>query len=165
MASIGKKMQNAMNEQINAELASGYIYLAMAAYFESETLMGFANWMRVQAQEELNHAMKFYDFIVERGGRVTLTPIGIEKTEWESPLEAFEDAYAHEKKISALIEDLAALAAEEKDYMSRAGILDWFLDEQIEEEEQTLTIVDYLKLVGDSVNGLMQIDAKLGQRE
>jgi ferritin len=156
-------MEDALNKQINAELYSSYLYLSMAGYFESVDLSGFAAWMRVQAQEELVHAMKLYDFVNERGGRVTLTAIEAPAVEWESPLAVFEQAYRHEQKVTGLINGLVDLAIEEKDHASRSFLM-WFVDEQVEEEASADAVVRKLKLAGESGSGLFMIDRELGQR-
>lgn len=160
---IGKKMQDALNEQINAELYSAYLYLSMVAYFESVNLPGFANWMRVQTQEELTHAMKIYDYVNERGGRVTLKSIAEPPTEWKSPLAAFEDAYKHEQKVTGLINDLVNLAIEEKDHVANM-FLQWFVNEQVEEENNADTIVRKIKLMADAPGGMYLLDNEMGQR-
>ena len=128
---IEKAMQEAMNEQINKELFSSYLYLSMAAYFEDKNLPGFAHWMRLQADEEREHAMKFYDFILERGGRVILKAIDAPKTEWSSSLEVAEEVAAHEAKVTASINALYELALKEKDYPAQV-MLQWFISEQVE---------------------------------
>jgi ferritin len=161
---IGKKMLDALNEQINAELYSSYLYLAMAADFEAKNLKGFAKWMEVQAKEEAGHAKKFYDFLVDRGGRVALKVIAAPPAEWKSPLAAFEEAYAHEQKVTGLIHKLAELAAAEKDHAA-AVMLQWFVTEQVEEEANASEIVEKLKLVKDSAQGLFMMDSLLGQRK
>lgn len=161
---ISKTMQDAINKQINAELYSSYMYLAMAAYFESENLKGAAKWMRKQAQEENVHAMKFFDFINDRMGRVTLTAIDAPKTEWKSALEAFEEAFAHEQKVTGLINDLMTQAQKEKDHAS-AEMLQWFVKEQVEEEASADEVVNQLKMVGESKSSLLMIDHHLGKRE
>jgi len=130
---ISKKIEKALNKQINAELYSAYLYLSMVAYFESVNLPGFANWMKVQTQEELMHAMKIYDFVNERGGRVVLKAIEAPPTEWDSPLDAFEATYKHEQKVTGLINNLVNLAIEEKDHAT-SSFLQWFVNEQVEEE-------------------------------
>ena len=160
---IGKKMQDALNEQVNAEFYSAYLYLSMAAYFESTSLPGFATWMRVQTQEELLHGMKIYDYVNERGGRVTLKSIGEPQTEWESPLAAFEAAYKHEQKVTGLISGLVNLAVEEKDIAANT-FLQWFVDEQVEEEESAETVVNKLKLAVDASDGMNMLDNEMGQR-
>jgi ferritin len=161
---INKKIQNAFNQQINAELFSEYLYLAMAAHFESESLKGMANWMRIQAGEERAHAMKFYQYILDRSGKVVLAQIEAPKTNWSSPLEVFEGAYAHEVKVTGLINDLVNLASEEKDHAARQ-FLEWFVNEQVEEEANASTIVDRLKLVGDNGVAIYMIDQELSQRQ
>jgi len=161
---LSPKLQDAFNKQINAELHSSYLYLSMAAYFESKDLKGMANWMVVQAGEEKAHAMRFYDFINDRSGRVLLTQIEAPKTEWKSPLEAFEDAYKHEIKITGMINDLFNLVAIEKDGAGH-DFLEWFCREQVEEEANAQLIVAQLKLVGDNGVGLYMLDQQLGQRK
>jgi ferritin len=158
------KMQDAMNNQINAEMYSSYLYLSMAAYFESVNLRGMANWMRVQSQEETEHAMKFFEHIIERGGKVVLTAIKAPPTQWASPLAVFEESYKHECLISGLINDLADLAAAEKDHAS-AVFLQWFVNEQVEEEAAAGEIVQKLRMIGESKNGLFMMDHRLGQRK
>jgi len=160
---LNPKIEEAFNRQINAELHSSYLYLSMAAYFESENLAGMAAWMRIQAQEELNHALKFFDFINERDGRVTLTPVEGPKIEWESPFDAFQDAYNHECKITGLINQLVDLSIHESDHAANA-FLQWFVTEQVEEEASAKTIVDKLKLAGDNTVALLMMDGELGQR-
>lgn len=157
------KMQDALNRQLNAELFSSYLYLSMAAYFEDKSFPGMANWMRLQAKEENMHGMKFYDFINERNGRVTLAAIDAPKTEWNSPLEAFEEAYMHEQKITGLINELVNLALAEKDHAA-ASFLQWFVNEQVEEEASVAQIIDQLRLVGDNGVALYMIDQQLAQR-
>jgi ferritin len=160
---LNKKMEEALNSQHNAELYSGYLYLAMCAYFQSMNLGGFATWMRVQAQEELVHAMKFYDFINTRGGRVLLKTIDGPPAEWDSPLAAFEAAYAHEQKVTGMINDLVGLAREEHDHATEI-FLQWFVSEQVEEEDSANGVVQKIKLMGDARGGLFMLDGELGQR-
>ena len=160
---LTEKMQAALNEQINAEFYSSYLYLSMSAYFESINLGGFANWMKVQAEEELLHGMKFYDFVNERGGRVTLGAIDAPQTEWDSPLAAFEAVYKHEQKVTGLINDLVNLAIEEKDHATNI-FLQWFVTEQVEEEAGADEVVQKLKLMGDARGGMFMFDRELGQR-
>jgi len=161
---IGAKMEAAINKQINAELYSGYLYLSMAAYFESQNLKGMAHWMEVQAGEEQGHAMRFYNFLNERGGRVKLQAIEQPKTDWKSPLAAFEEAYAHEQKVTAMIESLVDLASSEQDKAAFA-MLQWFVSEQVEEEASTSEIAQKLKMVKESGHGVFMIDQALGRRE
>jgi ferritin len=160
---LSTAMQDAINEQINKELYSGYLYLSMAAYFESTGLPGFATWMRAQSQEELEHALKFFDYVNERGGRVELEAIEKPTVAWESPLAVFEATYEHEQMVTALINNLYKVALEENDYASQV-MLHWFIDEQVEEEASVSQIVDSLERVGDKGQGLIMLDRALGQR-
>ncbi len=163
MATINESMQDAINRQINAELYSSYLYLSMAAHFESNDLSGAAGWMRAQAQEEVLHAMKFFHYVCERGGDVTLTAIDAPPTTWESPLAVFEDAYAHEQKVSALIDGLVELADETKDRAS-ANFLQWFVAEQVEEEATAHAVVRQLRLASGAPGALFMLDRELGRR-
>lgn len=160
---LSDRMEKALNDQVNAEFYSSYLYLSMAAYFNEVNLTGFARWMEVQALEELTHAMKFYRFINERGGRVALAAIKNPKTAWSSPLEAFEDAFKHEQMVTGLINDLVDLAIAEKDHASN-HFLQWFVAEQVEEEASANEIVQKIKLVGEAQGGLFMLDRELGQR-
>ncbi|MHC4713917.1 MAG: ferritin [Planctomycetota bacterium] len=160
---IGKKIQDSFNEQIKEELASAYIYLSMAAWFNEAGYDGMAHWMRVQHQEETGHAMKFFDHITERNGRVELLAIDKPKVEWSSALEAWQDAYKHEQYISSRINRLMKLAHAESDFAAE-GLLDWFVAEQVEEEDSTRRVVDLLEKMGDSVNGIIMLDRELGKR-
>ena len=160
---LSPRMQDALNRQINAELFSSYLYLSMAGHFEAKDLKGMANWMRIQAGEENAHAMRIFDFINDRSGRVTLTAIEAPKAEWNSPLDAFEDAYKHETKITGMINDLMNTAGAEKDGAAH-DFLEWFCREQVEEESVAQLIVSQLKLVGDGV-GVYLLDKELGQRK
>ena len=161
---LGKKIENAINKQINAEIWSAYLYLSMSAYFESINLGGFANWMRVQAQEEVGHAMRFYNHVVERRGRVTVSSITAPSINWKSPLNAFEDAFKHEQKVTSMIDNLVTMAAAEKDYAT-ANMLQWFIDEQVEEELSTDAIVQKLKMIGTNTGGLYMLDRELAERK
>jgi ferritin len=160
---LEKKMEEALNRQLNAELYSSYLYLSMAAYFLSRNLPGFANWMRVQAQEELVHGMKFYDYVAERGGRIALANIEGPPTEWESPEAVFGNVYEHEQKVTGLINELVNLAIQEKDHASN-NFLQWFVSEQVEEEASACDVLEKVKLVGGSPNALLLLDRELGQR-
>lgn len=160
---IGKKMQDALNEQINAELYSAYLYQAMAAYFEAGNLRGFAHWMELQDKEEKGHAKKMYDFLVDRGGRVALKAIAAPPAEWKSALAVFEDTYAHEQKVTGLIHKLVDLARAENDHAAEV-FLAWFVTEQVEEEAHASEIVEKLKMVKEHPQGLLMLDAQLGQR-
>jgi ferritin len=160
---IGKKLRDAMNEQIKNELESYYIYLSMSAYFDGENLGGMAHWMRCQAHEEMMHAMKLFDHILERGGKVTLLNLKQLKTSWKSPLEAFRDADEHERFISGKIRDLTKICRKEGEFASEP-ILAWFNGEQVEEEATTGKIVADLERVARSKEGLLMIDRELGAR-
>lgn len=160
---LSTKMQDAFNRQLNEELFSSYLYMSMSAYFESANLKGMASWMRVQAQEELAHAMKFFSFIHERDGQAVLTGIEGPKTEWSSALDAFEDTYKHECKITGLINDLVESSLAEKDYAANA-FLQWFVTEQVEEEASAKEVRDKLRFVGDDNVVLFMLDQELGQR-
>ena len=160
---IKEKIQDALNKQINAELYSSYLYLSMSAFFESINLKGCANWMRVQTQEELVHAMKFYDYLIERGGKVLLSSIESPPTEWPSPLAIFENAYQHEQKVTGLINYLVDLAIAEKDHATN-NFLQWFVSEQVEEEASADEVVQKIKLMGDARGGIFMLDRELAQR-
>ena len=160
---IDKKMENALNEQINEELFSSYLYLAMAADFEEKGLPGFANWMRVQAQEENDHAMKIFDFITRRNGVVSLDAIAKPQQTWEKPVTAIETAYEHEVHITGCINKLVNIARELNDNATEY-MLQWFVDEQVEEEENASNILDKLRTIGESGHGLLMVDNELGQR-
>lgn len=160
---LKEPVENALNDQINAELYSEHVYLSMAAYYEDEGLPGFASWMRAQAAEERAHAMRIYDFVVERDGRVRLGSIDAPPTEWSSPADAFQTAYEHEVEISRKIDDLVALAREENDNATE-NMLQWFVAEQVEEEATAQGILDKLRHVGDDGPGLLMVDQELGQR-
>ena len=160
---LNGKIEKALNDQLNAEIYSAYLYLSMSAYFQSISLGGFATWMRVQGQEELLHAMKFYDFINERGGRVTLKAVEAPPTEWDSPLSTFEAVYEHEQKVTGLINNLVELALSEHDHATHI-FLQWFVSEQVEEEDSANDVVQKIKLMGDAKGGLFMLDRELGQR-
>jgi len=160
---LKQKIEKSFNEQITEELFSSYLYLSMSSYFQSINLPGFANWMRVQAQEELMHAMKFYDYINERRGRVLLKEIKTPQHEWKSPLEVFEAALKHEEYITEKINNLVDISIKEKDHASNV-FLQWFVNEQVEEEASADDIINRLKLVGDSKDGLFMIDRELATR-
>ncbi len=160
---ISKKMTKALNEQVNAELFSAYLYLSMEAHFKSLNLNGFANWMRVQTQEEIAHAMKIYEFINERGGRITLKAIDGPLTKWDSPLAVFKAVYEHEQKVTGLINNLVDLAIEEKDHATNT-FLQWFVNEQVEEESSADEMVQQLKMMEKAPGGMFMLDRELGQR-
>ena len=160
---LAEKMQTALNGQLNAELYSSYLYLSMNAYFKSVNLDGFANWMYYQAQEELQHSLKFYDFIIQRGGKVQLQQIAAPPTEWSSPLAVFEATLEHEQKVTGLINNLVDVAHEERDHATSI-FLQWFVSEQVEEEESVGGVLEQLKLMGDAKGGLFMIDRELAKR-
>ena len=160
---ISEKMQDAINGQINAELYSSYLYLSMNAYFKSINLDGFANWMHFQAQEELTHAMKLYDFINQRGGRVNLMQIEAPPALWSSPQAVFEATLEHEQKVTGLINELVELALAEHDHASNI-FLQWFVSEQVEEEESVTGVLEQLKLMGEAKGGHFMIDRELAKR-
>jgi ferritin len=161
---LSKKMLTALNDQIHHELESAYIYLSMSAYFDAENLPGFSQWMRLQFEEEMDHAFRFYNFILSRGAKVVLQAIDAPPAEYESPLTAFEKALAHEQKITGDIHKLYKLAVEEDDYPS-LSLLQWFIDEQVEEEENVGGVVDDLKRVKGSGHALLLLDRELGLRQ
>lgn len=161
---LSQTIQDAMNEQIKNELYSAYLYLSMSAYCESINLPGFAHWMRMQEQEERIHAIKFFDFVNERGGRVVLQAIDQPPAEFRSPLDILEETLEHEQKVTAMINDLYALAVQEKDYASQI-FLQWFVTEQVEEEDSASQIVETLKMIGDNRQALLMLDRELGGRQ
>jgi ferritin len=160
---LNEKVQDVINKQINAELWSAYLYLSMSAYFESEGFAGFASWMRVQYQEETAHAMKMFNFVNERGGRVTLKPIMDVPTEWKSPLDAFEETYKHECLVTDLINNCVNVAMDERDHAS-VNFFKWFVDEQVEEEATVSGILDELRITGSEGHALFMINRDLGSR-
>jgi ferritin len=161
---ISKKIEDAFNDQINAELYSAYIYLSMSAYLNSVDLNGMAHWMKLQAQEEVEHAMKFASYIVERGGRVNYKAIDCPQEEWPSALEVFKGAYEHERYVTRRINDLMDLSVTEKDYASQV-FLQWFVSEQVEEEANADEIVKKLEMIGEGRHGIYMLDRELGKRE
>ncbi|MBN1433180.1 ferritin [Candidatus Fermentibacterales bacterium] len=162
---LDDRMQSAINSQINAELYSAYLYLAMSAWFDSRDLPGMCGWMKLQASEEVEHAMKLFDYLCERGGRVALDAIEKPVGEWESPLAAFEAAYEHELHVTSLIHGLVDLAMELNDHATRS-MLSWFVDEQVEEESAADSIVQKLRMIDSPRGGmLLMIDRELGKRE
>jgi len=160
---LSQKMQDALNAQLNEEYYSSYLYLSMAGHCRAVNLDGFANWLRVQTQEEMVHAMKFFDFILERGGRVELKPVKGPPTEWDSPLAIFEDTLKHERHITGCIHELVDLAREDKDHASEV-FLQWFVNEQVEEEATADNVLQKLKLMADAPGGLFMLDRELAQR-
>jgi ferritin len=161
---ISKTLQDALNEQINFELASAYLYLSMSAHFEAQNLAGFANWMRMQYQEETGHAMKLYKYVFDRSGVVTLKAIAQPATKFKTPLDIFKQVLGHEQKVTALINKLFELALKEKDYAAQS-FLQWFVNEQVEEEKNATDIITMLEMIGDSPVSLMMADRQLGARK
>ncbi len=161
---MSEKLNKAMNEQINAEMYSAYLYLSMASWLEDENFPGMASWMKAQAQEEMEHAMKFYEFINDRRHKVNLLPIEGPKTSWNSPQEAFEDSFEHEKYVTSRIHALMEIAREEKDYAAEA-FLQWFVTEQVEEEAAVDAILSRMQAMGDSKHGMFMLDHELGKRK
>lgn len=160
---LNKKLEEALNAQINAEMWSAYLYLSMAAYCHENGNPGMANWFTVQFKEEQDHAHILFNYVVSRGGRVLLAPVDAVRTSWNSPLEAFEDTLEHEQKVTGLINNLYGLATEEKDYATQS-MLKWFIDEQVEEEEAAREIIDKLRMIKDNGYGLYMIDKELAAR-
>jgi ferritin len=160
---IAQSIEDAMNDQLNFELRSAYNYLAMSAYCEAESLPGFAHWLRTQSREEVEHAMKFYTFIVDRGGRVKLQDLGTPAEDFKSLLEIFEQSLDNERAVTRAINELYTLTTKEQDYASQA-FLNWFVTEQVEEEKTVEAIIDDLQRVGSSGEGLYLIDKDLGGR-
>lgn len=158
---LSKKLETALNQQITRELYSIYAYLSMSAFCEEQNLPGFASWLRIQSAEENTHAMKFYDYILDRGGHIVLGAIDKPPSGFASVLDAFEQAFAHEKKISGHINDLYEIAINEKDYPTQV-MLQWFIEEQVEEEKIVTDIVEQLKMVGDDKRILLLLDRQLG---
>lgn len=160
---LSKKIEDALNAQINAELWSSYLYLAMSAHFAKEGKSGFENWFRIQALEEKDHAMKFFDYIITRSGKVDLQPIKAVPKTWKSPLDVFEAVLKHEQAVTAMINKLVAIAKEENDYATES-MLKWFVDEQVEEEATASQYIDALKMIKDNGFGIYTLDRELKNR-
>lgn len=163
---LKEQIQAAINDQINAELYSGYLYQSMAAYFENKGLDGFAQWMKAQAKEEQFHAEKFYNYVNERGGRVIFTAIDAPPSDWDSTLTVFEDTLTHEEAVTERINNLVHLALEQKD-QATYNMLQWFVEEQVEEENNVSHVIDQLHLIGDEKQGgtgILILDREMGQR-
>lgn len=160
---ITEKMEQAINEQIKWEMYSSYLYLSMSAHFAGEGLPGFAHWMRMQAQEELSHAMKFYDYLLERGGKVTLEAIDQPPSAWSSSLEVLEETLKHEQHVTARINDLVSTAIEQKDYAANI-FLQWFVEEQVEEEDSVGEVLDKIRLIGGDGAGMYMLDKEMATR-
>ena len=160
---LSKRMEEALNAQVNAEFWSAYLYLSMSMHFENESYKGIANWFKVQFQEEQDHATIFMNYINSMGGKVTLRPIDAVETSWNSILHAYEETLRHEKVVTGLINDPYSIAIEDKDYATQS-MLKWFIDEQIEEEETARDYIDALKKIGDNGYGLYMLDKELAAR-
>ena len=160
---LDKEVEQGINEQINAELYSAYLYYSMAAYFEALSLKGFSHWMRVQALEEMTHVQKFFGYTNDRGGRVALSPIEAPPSEWESPLVVFKEVYAHEVKVTGLINKLMDLILSKSDHAS-CSFLQWFVTEQVEEEASADEVLQKLKLVDKTEGGLFLLDQEMDKR-
>lgn len=158
---LSKKMEIALNKQINAEFWSAYLYLSMSAYFAADGKPGFAHWFKQQFEEEQEHAMKLFDYVIDRDGKVTLDPIKEVQHEWKSQLHAFEQTLAHEKVVTGFVNDLVKLAKEEEDYATE-NMLQWFVNEQVEEEATAQGYIDALKMIGDNGFGIYTLDKELG---
>jgi ferritin len=163
MTMLSQSMQDALNAQINLEFASAYAYLAASAHFETANLQGFAAWMRKQYEEELEHALRIFDHVHDRGGQARLAAIAEPRAEIAKPLDAFEMALKHEQKVTASIHSLVALANKEDDYATQA-MLQWFVTEQVEEEKNVSQIVEWLKMAGASAGSILMLDHRLGKR-
>lgn len=160
---LNERVEERLNEQIRHELQSAYIYFGMAAYFESISLKGFANWMTVQGQEELTHAYRIFNYVSDRSGRAVFKALDAPPVEWDSPLAAVTDAYQHECKVSASINECVSLASKENDHMTNT-FLQWFVAEQVEEEANADELVQKLKLIGENTSGLFLLDNELAKR-
>lgn len=160
---LSKKLEQVINEQINAEMYSAYLYLSMSAYFEEQNLSGFANWMKIQFQEEQFHAFKFFDYVNERGGRVVLDAIEKPQIEWKDAVEVFEETYKHEQHVTSLINNLMDVAIEERDHATKS-FLNWYIDEQVEEEAGVSGLLEQLKLIDGKGHGMLMLDRELAQR-
>ncbi|HHV86635.1 MAG TPA: ferritin [Petrimonas sp.] len=160
---VSKNLEKAINEQVNVEFWSAYLYLSMSAHFANEGLMGFANWFKVQFQEEQDHSLKLMNYLIAKGNKVELKPIEKVDTSWESIIKAFEDTLAHEKVVTGQINNLVSLARSENDYATES-MLQWFVNEQVEEEEAVQGMIDGLKLIGTNGFGIYTMDKELAQR-
>ena len=160
---IKKRVENALNEQMNKEFYSYYLYLSMAAHFDSSNLKGFGHWMKIQAKEEAGHAMKLYEYLVSREGKVILQSIDAPPSDWKGHKDVFEDAYRHEQKVTGLITKLVELAKSEKDHPTEI-FLQWFVNEQVEEEATAHAVLQKLQLIGSEGSALFVLDGELGKR-
>ena len=160
---MSKTMQDAFNEQMKQEFYSSYLYLSMSAYCDAANLPGLAHWMRAQAREEANHAMKIFDHLLDRGGRIQLHPIGQPPSSFGSAREVFEQAHQHEQEVTSSINRVYGLAVDERDFASRV-FLDWFVQEQVEEEKTSALLAEQLRMIGEDRPGLLMLDREMAQR-
>lgn len=160
---INEKVTKVLTEQVNKELYSAYLYLSMSAYFSDLGLLGFANWMRIQAQEEQAHAMLIYDFIIDRGEKVILSAIDAPQNTWANPLDVMEEVLKHEVYVTSLINNIVTVAEEVKD-RATMSYMNWFVDEQVEEEANAQDIISKLKLIGEDKSALYLLDKDLSAR-
>ncbi|MDD2247019.1 MAG: ferritin [Proteiniphilum sp.] len=160
---VSKELESAINKQINAEFWSAYLYLSMSSHFANAGLPGFANWFKVQFQEEQDHALKFMNYLIAKGNKVELAPIEKVSTSWDSVLNAFEDTLEHERVVTSLINNIVAIARKGNDYATE-NMLQWFVNEQVEEEETAQGVIDALKLIGNNGFGIYTMDKELGNR-
>lgn len=161
---LNKRVQDALNKQINAEFYASYLYLAMRVYFEEANLPGFAKWMDLQTTEERGHGMKIFDYIVDRNGHVELTAIAQPSSKFKSPLDVMQMALSHEQTVTGMINRLYELAQKENDYATQV-MLEWFVTEQVEEEKQAILVIEHLKRIGDDGAGLLMLDSQMGERK
>lgn len=161
---IKQNVQDIINKQINAEMYSAYLYLGMAVWCTDRNLGGAAHWLKLQAKEEMEHAMKFYKYLEDTGSQISLKAIEAPPAKWNSLLNVFEEAYQHEQKVTAMIYDIVNLAIKEGDHATQS-MCKWFVDEQVEEEAHALEIVNQIKMIGDSKGSLFMLDHQLGKRE
>jgi ferritin len=161
---LSKTMEEALNKQVNRELYSSYLYLGMSAWFETQNLKGFAGWMKVQSGEERNHAMKIYEYIIARQGKVALGDIEAPKAKWTAAGKVFDEVYAHEQKVTGMIDALVDLAVREKDHAT-FEMLQWFVKEQVEEEANAAAICEKIKTIGDIPGHLFYLDHELSKRK
>ena len=160
---LSKAMQDALNDQINKEFYASYLYLSMSAYFDEANYPGFAQWMRAQSQEEYRHAMRIFNYINDRDGKVILKSIDQPLTEFKSPMDAFTQTLEQERKVTGMVNKLYEMAMKENDYPTQV-MLHWFISEQVEEEKTALNIVDQLKMIGDTPAAMIMLDRQLGER-
>jgi ferritin len=160
---LNREVETVLNKQINAEFWSAFLYLSMSAWFENQGLKGFANWMRIQYQEENTHALKIHDFVLNRAGKVSLKPIAAVETEWKGTLDILKVAYEHELKVTEMIGNCYEVALAEKDHAT-ASMLQWFIDEQTEEESNILAIIDQMNLIGENGQAIYLLDKELSTR-